>query len=108
MAGHVTISSPLPLKTHRVGQRCTLNLSRAQRSSRWCGVVDRRGVPGILAMCGPHNFDPQSIDDDDTLNWQPHFKFPYHAKGGPYTSTVLTDISPLHTTGFQWHQESNP
>ncbi|GFW91784.1 uncharacterized protein TNCV_3400441 [Trichonephila clavipes] len=38
-----TSSSPVPLKTHRVGQRCTLNLSRAKPSSRWCGVVVRRG-----------------------------------------------------------------
>ncbi|GFW95561.1 RNA-directed DNA polymerase from mobile element jockey [Trichonephila clavipes] len=30
-------------KTRRVGQRCTLNLSRAEMSSRWCGVVVRRG-----------------------------------------------------------------
>ncbi|GFX66061.1 uncharacterized protein TNCV_4102011 [Trichonephila clavipes] len=43
MAGLVTSSSSVPLKTHRVGQRCTLNLSRAETSSRWCGVVDRRG-----------------------------------------------------------------
>ncbi|GFW91765.1 uncharacterized protein F54H12.2 [Trichonephila clavipes] len=34
-----TSSSPVPLKTRRVGQRCTLNLSRAETSSRWCGVV---------------------------------------------------------------------
>ncbi|GFV99357.1 hypothetical protein TNCV_1513291 [Trichonephila clavipes] len=34
---------PVPLKTRRVGQRCTLNLSRVQTSSRWCGVVVRRG-----------------------------------------------------------------
>ncbi|GFU87989.1 uncharacterized protein TNCV_1335581 [Trichonephila clavipes] len=27
----------------RVGQRCTLNLSRAETFSRWCGVVVRRG-----------------------------------------------------------------
>ncbi|GFW64147.1 transposable element Tc3 transposase [Trichonephila clavipes] len=39
----VTSSSPVPLKTLRVGQRCTLNLSRAETSSRWCGVVVRRG-----------------------------------------------------------------
>ncbi|GFX35559.1 uncharacterized protein TNCV_103661 [Trichonephila clavipes] len=38
----VTSSSPVPLKTHRVGQRCTLNLSRAEMSSRCCGVVVRR------------------------------------------------------------------
>ncbi|GFW07354.1 uncharacterized protein TNCV_865261 [Trichonephila clavipes] len=39
----VTSSSPVPLKTRRVGQRCTLNLSRAETSPRWCGVVVRRG-----------------------------------------------------------------
>ncbi|GFW38117.1 uncharacterized protein TNCV_601931 [Trichonephila clavipes] len=38
----VMSSSPVPLKTRRVGQRCTLNLSRAETSSRWCGVVVRR------------------------------------------------------------------
>ncbi|GFU63539.1 hypothetical protein TNCV_1000901 [Trichonephila clavipes] len=35
----VTSSSPVPLKTRRAGQRFTLNLSRAETSSRWCGVV---------------------------------------------------------------------
>ncbi|GFX06384.1 uncharacterized protein TNCV_2939121 [Trichonephila clavipes] len=40
---HVMSSRPVPLKTRRVGGRCTLNLSRAQTSSRWCGVVVRRG-----------------------------------------------------------------
>ncbi|GFV72863.1 uncharacterized protein TNCV_1325741 [Trichonephila clavipes] len=39
----VTSSIPVPLKKRRVGQRCTLNLSRAETSSRWCGVVVRRG-----------------------------------------------------------------
>ncbi|GFU75163.1 histone-lysine N-methyltransferase SETD2 [Trichonephila clavipes] len=33
----VSSSSPVPLKTRRVGQRCTLNLLRAETSSRWCG-----------------------------------------------------------------------
>ncbi|GFS61266.1 uncharacterized protein TNCV_3104971 [Trichonephila clavipes] len=37
-------SSPVPLKTRHVGERCTLNLSRAETSSRWCSVVVRRGV----------------------------------------------------------------
>ncbi|GFW54004.1 uncharacterized protein TNCV_3828121 [Trichonephila clavipes] len=40
---HVMSSSPVPLKTRRVGQRCTLNLLRAETSSHWCGVVVRRG-----------------------------------------------------------------
>ncbi|GFW64966.1 uncharacterized protein TNCV_392321 [Trichonephila clavipes] len=39
----VMSSSPVPLKTRRVGQRCTLNLSKAETSSRWCSVVVRRG-----------------------------------------------------------------
>ncbi|GFY01491.1 uncharacterized protein TNCV_2606781 [Trichonephila clavipes] len=45
----VTSSSPVPLKTRSVGQRCTLNLSRAETSSRWCGVVVRRGVPAQVS-----------------------------------------------------------
>ncbi|GFS51965.1 uncharacterized protein TNCV_1104161 [Trichonephila clavipes] len=43
VAGFVTGLRPVPLKTRRVGQRCTLNLSRAETSSRWCGAVLRRG-----------------------------------------------------------------
>ncbi|GFV95143.1 hypothetical protein TNCV_1292611 [Trichonephila clavipes] len=39
----VTSSSPVPLNIRRVRERCVLNLSRAQTSSRWCGVVVRRG-----------------------------------------------------------------
>ncbi|GFV06629.1 hypothetical protein TNCV_2949511 [Trichonephila clavipes] len=40
---HSTIKDP------HVGQRCTLNLSRAQTSSRWCGGVVRRGVPSQVS-----------------------------------------------------------
>ncbi|GFW43685.1 hypothetical protein TNCV_4770341 [Trichonephila clavipes] len=43
-------SSPVPLKTRHVGQRCTLNLSRAETSSRGCGVVVRIGVLAHLTM----------------------------------------------------------
>ncbi|GFU88509.1 uncharacterized protein TNCV_567821 [Trichonephila clavipes] len=42
VASLVMSSSPVPLKTRRVGQRCTLNLSRAETSPCWCGVVVRR------------------------------------------------------------------
>ncbi|GFW10725.1 uncharacterized protein TNCV_4918441 [Trichonephila clavipes] len=42
---HVMRLSPVPLKTRRVGVRCMFNMSRAQTSSRCCGVVNRRGVP---------------------------------------------------------------
>ncbi|GFX98513.1 uncharacterized protein TNCV_1500911 [Trichonephila clavipes] len=40
---HVMSSSSVPLKTRCVGQRCTLNLLRAQTSTHWRGVVVRRG-----------------------------------------------------------------
>ncbi|GFV56762.1 uncharacterized protein TNCV_2539641 [Trichonephila clavipes] len=53
VAGFVTSSSPVPLKTRRVGQRCTLNLSRAETSSRWCGGVVRRG--GCQLRCRPRH-----------------------------------------------------
>ncbi|GFU53437.1 uncharacterized transposon-derived protein F54H12.3 [Trichonephila clavipes] len=55
VAGFVTSSSPVPLKTRRVGQRCTLNLSRAEMSSRWCGVVVRRG--GVPAQVSSTSLD---------------------------------------------------
>ncbi|GFU34464.1 hypothetical protein TNCV_1992101 [Trichonephila clavipes] len=38
----VTSSNPVPLKAHHVGERCTLNLSRAQTSSCWSGVAVER------------------------------------------------------------------
>ncbi|GFW18426.1 hypothetical protein TNCV_1184541 [Trichonephila clavipes] len=54
MDGFVTSLSPVALKTHRVGQRCTLNLSRAGTSSRWCGAVARRGA---AAQVSPTSLD---------------------------------------------------
>ncbi|GFS58766.1 uncharacterized protein TNCV_4270821 [Trichonephila clavipes] len=45
---HAMILSPVPLKTHRVGQRYTLNLSRAEMSSHWCGSLER-GVPAQVS-----------------------------------------------------------
>ncbi|GFU73107.1 uncharacterized protein TNCV_1353981 [Trichonephila clavipes] len=55
VAGFVTSSSPVPLKTRRVGQRCMLNLSRAETSSRWCGVVVKRG--GVPAQVSSTSLD---------------------------------------------------
>ncbi|PRD25673.1 UNVERIFIED_CONTAM: hypothetical protein NCL1_40226 [Trichonephila clavipes] len=46
---HVMSSSQVSLKTRCVGQRCTLNLSRAETSSRWYDVVVRRGVPAQVS-----------------------------------------------------------
>ncbi|GFT61969.1 putative RNA-directed DNA polymerase from transposon X-element [Trichonephila clavipes] len=44
--------SPRPSSSGcRVGQRCTLNLSRAETSSRWCGVVVREGASsGVISL----------------------------------------------------------
>ncbi|GFX26737.1 uncharacterized protein TNCV_1839101 [Trichonephila clavipes] len=39
---HVISSSPVPLKTRRVRERCTLNLSRAQTSSQSVVIGNRR------------------------------------------------------------------
>ncbi|GFW78791.1 uncharacterized protein TNCV_4262111 [Trichonephila clavipes] len=50
---HVTSSSPVPLQIRRVGERCSLNLSRAQMSSRWCDGVVRRG--GFQLRCRPRH-----------------------------------------------------
>ncbi|GFV47796.1 uncharacterized protein TNCV_3383261 [Trichonephila clavipes] len=50
---HVMSSSPVPLKTRRVGQRCTLNLWRAETSSSWSGVVVRRR--GCQLRCRPRH-----------------------------------------------------
>ncbi|GFV53597.1 uncharacterized protein TNCV_1177931 [Trichonephila clavipes] len=61
VACFVTSSSPVPLKTRRVGQRCTLNLSRAETSSRWCGGVVRRGVPAQVSS--------MSLDHGSKITW---------------------------------------
>ncbi|GFW26169.1 hypothetical protein TNCV_3396651 [Trichonephila clavipes] len=63
--------SPVPLKTRRVGERCTINISRAQTSSRWCGVVVRRRADssGVASSLG-HGYvkslvyadKPQTLD----------------------------------------------
>ncbi|GFV77535.1 uncharacterized protein TNCV_1070641 [Trichonephila clavipes] len=38
-----SMANRYPTTFGTVMQQCTLNLSRAERSSRWCGVVVRRG-----------------------------------------------------------------
>ncbi|GFU71740.1 transposable element Tc1 transposase [Trichonephila clavipes] len=63
VACFVTGSSPVPLKTRRIGQRCTLNLSRAETSSRWCGVVVRRG--GCQLRCRPRHL---TMEDDGCIH----------------------------------------
>ncbi|GFT65969.1 hypothetical protein TNCV_375461 [Trichonephila clavipes] len=46
---HDMSSSLVPIKTRRVGARCTLNMSRAETPSRWCSVVVRRRVPAQVS-----------------------------------------------------------
>ncbi|GFT22508.1 uncharacterized protein TNCV_3274681 [Trichonephila clavipes] len=53
VACFVTGSSPVPLKTRRVGQRCTLNLSRAETSSRWIQQPQKVFKPSTVFR---HNF----------------------------------------------------
>ncbi|GFW22281.1 transposable element Tcb1 transposase [Trichonephila clavipes] len=49
---HVMSSIPVPLKTRRVGQRCTLNLSRAETSSRWkIGSRVGRNQTTVMWIC---------------------------------------------------------
>ncbi|GFV63580.1 putative transposable element [Trichonephila clavipes] len=79
---HEMGSIPVPLKTRRVGARCTLNLSRAQTSSRCCGgelwfqqdgatchtaratidlLKDTFG-DRLISRFGPVNWPPRSCD----------------------------------------------
>ncbi|GFU66592.1 hypothetical protein TNCV_3335731 [Trichonephila clavipes] len=46
-------SRPVPLKTRRIGEQCTLNLSRAQTFFRWCGLVARRGGASSVTRTTP-------------------------------------------------------
>ncbi|GFX67996.1 hypothetical protein TNCV_920971 [Trichonephila clavipes] len=76
----VTSSSLVSLKTRRAGKLCTLNLSRAQTSSRWCGVVVRRGGASprhltVVQMTKVIAISPRVAEQDDfnihSLTYQP-------------------------------------
>ncbi|GFX40806.1 uncharacterized protein TNCV_3760301 [Trichonephila clavipes] len=47
---YVMSSSPAPLKTRRAGQRCTLNLSRAETSYRGVVWLLREVVPAQVSF----------------------------------------------------------
>ncbi|GFY30230.1 uncharacterized protein TNCV_3091371 [Trichonephila clavipes] len=53
VAGLLTNWSAVPLKTRRVGGRCTVNMARAQKSSRSCSVVVKTG--GCQLRCRPRH-----------------------------------------------------
>ncbi|GFW81235.1 uncharacterized protein TNCV_375841 [Trichonephila clavipes] len=58
---HVMSSSPVPLKTRRVGQRCTLNLSRAETSSRWFGTTLLVKESVCTCLCHVRSVSLQSL-----------------------------------------------
>ncbi|GFW93993.1 hypothetical protein TNCV_4813111 [Trichonephila clavipes] len=58
---HVMRSSTVPPKTRRVGERCTLNLSRAQTYSRWCGVL----AQGLWSRTGAWSVAGSSSGDTE-------------------------------------------
>ncbi|GFV85518.1 putative transposable element [Trichonephila clavipes] len=77
----VMSSSRVPFKTRRVGEGCTLNMSRTQMSSRWCGELwfqqdgatchTARATTDLLkdtfgdrliSRFGPVNWPPRSCD----------------------------------------------
>ncbi|GFT89763.1 hypothetical protein TNCV_1665361 [Trichonephila clavipes] len=72
-------SSPVPLKIHHVGKSCTLNLSRAKSSSRWCGVVVRRGLPAQVSSSSldhgskGRGLSPKALEFVETIDATPNF-----------------------------------
>ncbi|GFV08066.1 hypothetical protein TNCV_1046951 [Trichonephila clavipes] len=52
--GLVTRSSPVPLKTSRVGEQCTINRRRAQTSSHSCVVAGLHRNVGASRFNGPY------------------------------------------------------
>ncbi|GFU80757.1 uncharacterized protein TNCV_514841 [Trichonephila clavipes] len=60
----VTSSSPVPLKTRRVGQRCTLNLSRAETSSRWCAEQCDVNIQSITILTTAGDLELEENEDD--------------------------------------------
>ncbi|GFW60531.1 transposable element Tc3 transposase [Trichonephila clavipes] len=102
-------SSPVSLKTPRVGQRCTLNLSRAETYSRWCGVVVRRGGVSsgapVYLIHGPEvaehsgvKYIPASGAKPDDPAWGPK---PDFAREGDSNLRYATEASTLFL--LSWH-----
>ncbi|GFT01195.1 uncharacterized protein TNCV_3373171 [Trichonephila clavipes] len=94
----LTNSNPIPLKTRRVGQRSTLNLSRAETSSRWCGVVVRRSWCQLrcrsrhLTMVPNHVVRRQMPSCSWLINWRTA-KAKRLKESSPMLMEFLTSIS---------------
>ncbi|GFU96909.1 uncharacterized protein TNCV_859391 [Trichonephila clavipes] len=74
-------SWPVPLKTRRLGARCTLNLSRAQTSSHWCCVVAIRvgASPGVVLVTCPRFKITRSVAKSRRVAEQCDVKLHSHA-----------------------------
>ncbi|GFS47718.1 histone-lysine N-methyltransferase SETMAR [Trichonephila clavipes] len=64
----VTSSSPVPLKTRRVGQRCTLNLSRAETSSRWSGTPIKADKSILEFVQSSKNINDADSNNENEMN----------------------------------------
>ncbi|GFW57176.1 uncharacterized protein TNCV_540931 [Trichonephila clavipes] len=91
---HVMSSIPVPLKTRRVGQRCTLNISRAETSSRWCGVVVRRG--GCQLRCRPLHLTMVQDDVAKSPRVAEQCDVTIHPRGAPLPCSRTCSLS-LHS-----------
>ncbi|GFT42455.1 hypothetical protein TNCV_1787301 [Trichonephila clavipes] len=76
-------SSLISLKTRCVGERCTLNLSKLQASSRWCHVEVMRGgcSSGVIFVTCPcsklrsDDHDLPMLRDLEVWEWSPNVSF---------------------------------
>ncbi|GFW85681.1 hypothetical protein TNCV_853311 [Trichonephila clavipes] len=66
-------SSPVPLKSCRVGQQCTLNLSRAETSSRSCGISEFEEIfnvtEEVVDLAKQINLEMDSDDVEELLDF---------------------------------------
>ncbi|GFU65107.1 hypothetical protein TNCV_3617061 [Trichonephila clavipes] len=95
VASFVTGSSSVPLKTRRVGQRCTLNLSRAETSS--LGV---RFEQPMRAISSPAKIQSESEHSDlthATTNHQGH---------GTFQNNWLDQSEAFYSPAWKFHCRS--
>ncbi|GFV53426.1 hypothetical protein TNCV_2205621 [Trichonephila clavipes] len=70
----VTSSSPVPLKTRRVGQRCTLNQSRAETSSS-CSPTGFATAYQLLHRFSKRQVANSIVKNDVNLALSPIFRY---------------------------------
>ncbi|GFU17261.1 hypothetical protein TNCV_1854821 [Trichonephila clavipes] len=87
----VTSSSLEPLKTRHVGERCPFDLSRAETSSRWCGISEM----GVSSQMSSSSLDHDVIG--------PEFIF-IDDNACPYKTSAFEELleSPRYGRGTKW------